>query len=146
VWRKTEGGNVIVGKGKRGRGRNELLRIVAVASGNRRCGRQSGGNRCYIIRYIATDFEVGSLHFPLQSTHFGLPVRYRLACKLLILFGSPVWTRFEFLHASWHCDRTNERATISARCALKDDARPYWAPSLDMSRTAGSDVPKSPRR
>jgi len=41
--------------------------------GNRRCGLQSGGNRCYIIRYIATDFEVGSLHFPLQWTHFGPP-------------------------------------------------------------------------
>jgi hypothetical protein len=34
---------------------------------------QRRGRRRYTIRYSATDFEVGSLHYPLQWTHFGHP-------------------------------------------------------------------------
>jgi hypothetical protein len=32
----------------------------------------TGDANRYVIRYSATDFEVGSLHFPLQWAHFRL--------------------------------------------------------------------------
>jgi hypothetical protein len=49
-----------------------------------------GFGRAYYhpMRYVTTDFEVGSLHFPLQLAFFGLRLRCAFVCNLLILFGS----------------------------------------------------------